>query len=213
MTRVLALLAAALLLAGCSESPAAEQPTPSSTAPDPAAVVRTLLLPDEVTAPHGLVETGEPVEGVQPLVACPELASAGQTAAGITATWTWSDATSQVVVTQYSAVYRGISGKDVVKQTRAAAGCHRSPDAVPSPLDVDEYFYIQDDQGPTKPFVDDRFAYCVMNYPRHHSTCTAVQAKGDKVIRTSFEKTGQVTADTAPSVRMFAQAVTDRLVA
>ncbi|MBB5801013.1 hypothetical protein F4560_000781 [Saccharothrix ecbatanensis] len=105
-------------------------------------------------AANELVKKDDPVEGVQKLIDCPDLASAGQAAAGITATWTWSQGDLQTTVTQYNAVYRGIAGKDVIKQARAAASCHRGSGSGISPLDLDEYFYGGGDLGFAKPFVD-----------------------------------------------------------
>jgi hypothetical protein len=101
----------------------------------------------------------------------------------------------------------------VIKQARAAASCHRGSGSGISPLDLDEYFYGGGDLGFTKPFVDDRYSYCLRNHPRHHSVCTAVQAKGDKVVRITIDTTGTVTDLKYLMSSTFAQAVTDRLVA
>ncbi|MBP2337029.1 hypothetical protein [Saccharothrix coeruleofusca] len=202
--------AALLAVAGCSGAPDAPVSAP---APDYAAMARPLLLPEEVTAAKGLVRAGEPVEGVTALVQCPDLASAGQAAAGITTAWTWSGATQQAKITQYGVVYRDVAGKDVVKQARAASGCHRDFGSVESALHIDEYFYTQENQGPTKPFVDDRYAYCLVNSVRAHQICTALQAKGDRVVRMTIDITGPQTDLDTIKVSTFAQAVTDRLVA
>lgn len=214
MKKIVVVLCAALA-AGCSAGSEAATPAPSSSAPDPVAVARGLLLSEEVTAPKGLVATGEPAEGVRKLIECPELASAGQAVAGVTATWTWSADGRRATVTQYSAVYRDVPGKDVVKQIRAASGCYRGRhvrEAEPEP--VDEYLYMQEDLGTTKPFVDDRYSYCVSNEVTDHSICVAVQAKGDKVTRTTIDLHGSSLGGGAwLASKDFAQAVTDRLVA
>lgn len=213
--RIVAALCAALLTAGCSGAPQTTPPPSTAAGPDPAVVVvRDLLLPDEVMTAHGLVKKGEPVEGVQKLIDCPDLPSADQAAAGLTTTWGQADGGTYVTFTQYNAVYRGITGREVVKQARAASGCHPAWEENGNSSDRDVYWYSGTDMGPTKPFVDDRFSYCVTNFPRDHSTCTSLQAEGDKVIRTTTEYTGSLEGSGKPiTLRMVAQAVTDRLVA
>ena len=120
MKIIIAACAALLTLtAGCSDSSETAPPTLTAE-PDPATVARSLLLPDDVTTANALVKKDEPTEGVQKLIDCPDLASADQAAAGITASWTWSHNGQHATVTQYNAVYRGITGKEVIKQARAA---------------------------------------------------------------------------------------------
>ncbi|MEU4740629.1 hypothetical protein AB0G02_09185 [Actinosynnema sp. NPDC023658] len=213
--RTIVVALCAVLVAGCSAGSEAATPAPAGPAPDPAAVVRALLLPDQVTAPKGLVEAGEPVEGVRKLIECPDLPSAGQAVAGITATWTWSGDRRSAIVTQYSAVYREVSGKDVVKQARTASTCYRGADLrITEPQPLDEYLYAQDDLGRTTPFVDDRYSYCISNEVTHRQVCVAVQAKADKVVRTTIDLAADpLVGDGWLSSKDFAQAVTDRLVA
>ncbi|MEO6088206.1 MAG: hypothetical protein ABIQ18_34345 [Umezawaea sp.] len=173
--------------------------------------MKSLLLQDETTTPLGLAKAGEPVEGVQKLIACPDLASAGQAAVGITLKWTHSE--SRFSVEQYSAIYQGISGKDVVEQVRTASStCQRGPNAVPLTLEVDEYFYSQEGLPMTKPYVD-RYSYCVINYFRERRTCTSVLAKGDRVTRVTVDSPAERVDGKSFDFAPLAQAVTDRLVA
>lgn len=75
--------------------------------------------------------------------------AAGQALAGITATWTRSTPTRQVTVTQYSAVYQGISARDVIKQARAVSTCHRDVEVAyePGHQATDEYFVVPSAPG------------------------------------------------------------------
>ncbi|MEV1120256.1 hypothetical protein AB0I91_34840 [Actinosynnema sp. NPDC049800] len=178
-------------------------------------LVRPLVLPEDVTAAKGLVSGGAPVEGVTALVECPELASAGQALAGITATWTRSTPTQQVTVTQYSVVYQGISGRDVIKQARAVSTCHRDIEVAyqPGQQATDEFFHSGQDLGPTKPFVDDRYGYCLIRPASDHHVCTALLADGDKVIRLRLDMTSHKGTLDNLGLSDFSQDLTDRLVA
>jgi hypothetical protein len=205
--------AVVMLVSGCSAG--AQTPPPSSAAPDPLTLVRPLTLSEEVTAAKGLVSSGAPVEGVTKLVECPELASAGQALAGVTVTWTRSTPTQQVTVTQYSVVYQGIPGKDVIKQARAASTCHRDV-RIGYELGyqpTDEYLHSGEDLGPTKPFVDDRYGYCLSHAVSDRSVCIALLAKGDKVIRLRLDMTGKAGDLDNLWLTDFSQDLTDRLVA
>jgi hypothetical protein len=44
--------------------------------------------------------------------------------AGKYAEWKWEKEGKSVVVGQYTVVYQGISGRDVIKETRAVSSCY-----------------------------------------------------------------------------------------
>ncbi|MEV0677408.1 hypothetical protein AB0I60_12900 [Actinosynnema sp. NPDC050436] len=205
MREFVVVVCAALAVAGCSAEAGPAKP-------DRSGALRELVLPDDVTAPHGLVRAGEPVAGVRELVECPDLASADQAEAGVTATWTWSRDGREVTLTQYNAVYR-VPGRDVVEQARTASNCHRAEESgrLRADLDTDEYFHLNTALPATTPAVDDRYAYCVTNRVREHSVCTGILAKGDEVVRLTVDGKGDRRGMESPSVEMFAQALTDRL--
>ncbi|MEU5694546.1 hypothetical protein [Actinosynnema sp. NPDC020468] len=205
---VVAVCAVVTTAAGCT----AQAQPPADPVKDPATVVRDLVLRDQDTSAKGLTKVGDPVVGTQKLVECPELPSADKAVAGVTAKWTWSHAAEKAEITEYAVVYRDVPGRDVVREARAASTCHRGIGEVESPLQLDEYFYSQDSLGTTKPFVDDRFGYCLWNNPRHRRVCTALQAKGDKVVRVTVDVTGERTDLESIGSATFAQLVTDRLV-
>lgn len=204
-------MCAALVVAGCSaeaETGAAAGGGSSARA----AALPALVLPDDVTAPKGLVRDGEPAAGVRKLVECPDLASAGQATAGVTARWTWARGGREVTMTQYNAVY-SVPGKDVVKQARAASNCHRAEESLPAgevPT-ADEYLHLSTGFPTTGRAVDERYAYCVTNPVRQHSTCTGLMAKGDKIVRLTVDGKGDLRGVESPAIGMFAQALADRL--
>ncbi|MBB5801429.1 hypothetical protein F4560_001197 [Saccharothrix ecbatanensis] len=231
---VVTVACAVVLVAGCS----AQADPPAAPTEDPAAVamraVEKLVLPDQVTSSAGLTPVGGPEVGVQPLVSCPdpaavpELAAATPAIAGRTQRWQWTapDGTT-VPYSLYSAVYDGIPAREAIKQARAVTKCYpNQQDPVPW---LDRQVYRTDGLPSTKPFVDDRFAYCVrrgaIDYTEtvdeHLASrvevvwdCAAFMAEGQKLVRlNSVQHNRKASPLNAPTVDTVGQAMVDALVA
>ncbi|WP_447001816.1 hypothetical protein ACRAKI_18840 [Saccharothrix isguenensis] len=202
---VVTVACAVVLVAGCSaqaDSPPA--PTEDRVAVAMAAVGK-LALPEAVTTAAGLTPVGAPELGVQPLVSCPdpaavpELAAATPAIAGRTQRWQWTapDGTT-MPYSLYSAVYEGITAREAVKQARAVSKCYpNQQDPIPW---LNRQVYRTDGFPSTKPFVDDRFAYCVRRGAIDYTEtvdehlapdvevvwdCAAFMAQGQKLVRLS----------------------------
>ncbi|WP_233817342.1 hypothetical protein [Saccharothrix sp. S26] len=222
---------AVVLVAGCSAQ-AGPAPAPvEDKAAVAAATVEKLVLPDQVTAAAGLVPTGGPEVGVQPLVSCPdpaavpEVAAATPATAGRTQRWQWTgpDGTT-VPYSLYSAVYDGITARDAVKQARAVSKCHPNQE---DPTWLNRQVYRDHPLPSTRPMIDDRYGYCVrrgaIDYTEtveeHLSgdivwDCAAFFAEGQKLMRlTSVEHTRRDDRSASPTVHTVGQALVDVLVA
>ncbi|QFZ20104.1 hypothetical protein [Saccharothrix syringae] len=224
---VVALVCAGVLVAGCSAQ--AGPPAAPVVSEDPAvaaaAVVARLALGEQVTGPAGLVPAGEPETGVQPLVECRELASAGQALAGRTQRWTWTAPDGRTATySLYGVVYQGVAAREVVKQARVVSECYpRQHD----PSGYDRQRYSEESLPSTRPIIDDRFGYCERDPVDYGLTidqylatpyeyrCTALFAHGNKVLR--FHYVSSIDRKTAgsgqPSVHTLAQSLVDLIVA
>ncbi|MFI9008140.1 hypothetical protein ACIGNX_13025 [Actinosynnema sp. NPDC053489] len=223
---------ASVLVAGCSAQ-AGPAPTPvEDKAAIAVATVEKLVLPDQVTAAAGLVPTGQPEVGVQPLVSCPdpaavpELAAATPATAGRTQRWQWTapDGTT-IPYSLYSAVYDGITARDAVKQARAVSKCYPNQQ---DPTWLNRQAYRDYSLPSTKPMIDDRYGYCVrrgaIDYTEtveEHLTgdvevlwdCAAFFAEGRKLMRlTSVEHVRRDRLG-SPTAHTVGQALVDVLVA
>lgn len=165
------------------------------------------MLGDQVTGPLGLVVTTPPTAGVRDLVRCPDaLPSEGRAVAGKTTEWTWRGADGRVVeVRQYTAVYQGVSGREVAKEARAVSTCHQA---------ADETYYSNGGLPSTKKFVDDRFEYCERQLADKHDTlCSVLLAKGDVVTAVTIHRTDDGDYTSVPQLKDFVPALTDQLFA
>jgi len=171
--------------------------------------VDKVMLGDQVTGPLGLVVTTAPTAGVRKLIPCPDpLPSAGKAVAGKFAEWKAEKDGRVTTVAQYTALYQGVAGRDVVKESRAVASCH-----TPTPDGVGLQPYVQEGLASTKRFVDDRFGFCEYPVGGDDYTCTAVLAKGEVVTVVAVHGPRGSDPSVDPDLKDFVPALTDLLFA
>jgi hypothetical protein len=176
------------------------------------AKVDKVMLGDQVTGPLGLVVVTPPTAGVRDLVRCPDaLPSEGKAVAGKSAEWKWQGADGRVVeVRQYTAVYQGVSGRDVLKEARSVATCHEKGGA----SNEGSTFYSEGNLPSTKKLVDDRFEFCERQPTNKQDTlCSVLLAKGDVVTAVTIHRNDDGDYSVLPQLKDFVPALTDQLFA
>lgn len=171
-----------------------------------------MMLGEQVTGPLGLVVVTSPTAGVRKLIPCPDaLPSAGKAVAGKSAEWKWQGADGRVVeVRQYTAVYQGVSGRDVVKEARSVSTCHEKGGA----SNEGSTYYSEGNLPSTKKFVDGRLGYCEQQPDNEHDTlCSVLLAKGDVVTVVTIHRNDDGDYSVLPQLKDFVPALTDQLFA
>jgi hypothetical protein len=171
--------------------------------------VDKVMLGDQVTGPLGPVVVTPPTAGVRKLIPCPDpLPSAGKAAAGKYAEWKAEKDGRVTTVAQYTVLYQGVSGRDVVKESRAVSTCFGT---VADGVGLQPFY--QESLASTKRFVDDRFGFCEYPVGGDDYTCTAVLAKGEVVTVVAVHGPRDTDLSVDPDLKDFAPALTDRLFA